>query len=189
MFAATKEASECLTIAQHSVCCSQEFFASRWWPVRSAGGEFRRRSPAAEGRRSAVWIGGWIGLLPARRAASWQGGSFVARVGGATSILGRLRLPGRQRFGAPVRGSDSQTTSGSRSDRRSRPGFAADVVAFRERGWSQGTLACGRVPGGERDPTPCQAAASSHLSRHHRSGPDRRPHARRATVVVFQRTL
>jgi len=28
MFAATKEASECLTIAQHSVCCSQEFFAS-----------------------------------------------------------------------------------------------------------------------------------------------------------------
>jgi hypothetical protein len=28
MFAATKEASECLTIAQHSVCCSQEVFAS-----------------------------------------------------------------------------------------------------------------------------------------------------------------
>jgi hypothetical protein len=28
MFAATKEASECLKIAQHSVCCSQEFFAS-----------------------------------------------------------------------------------------------------------------------------------------------------------------
>ncbi len=28
MFAATKEASECLTIAQQSVCCSQEFFAS-----------------------------------------------------------------------------------------------------------------------------------------------------------------
>ncbi len=28
MFAVTKEASECLTIAQHSVCCSQEFFAS-----------------------------------------------------------------------------------------------------------------------------------------------------------------
>jgi hypothetical protein len=28
MFAATKEASECLTITQHSVCCSQEFFAS-----------------------------------------------------------------------------------------------------------------------------------------------------------------
>ena len=27
MFAVTKEASECLTIAQHSVCCSQEFFA------------------------------------------------------------------------------------------------------------------------------------------------------------------
>jgi hypothetical protein len=29
MFAATKEASECLKIAQHSVCCSQEFFASQ----------------------------------------------------------------------------------------------------------------------------------------------------------------
>jgi hypothetical protein len=28
MFAVTKEASECLTIAQHSVCCSQEFLAS-----------------------------------------------------------------------------------------------------------------------------------------------------------------
>jgi hypothetical protein len=28
MFAATKEASECLKIAQHSVCCSQEFFVS-----------------------------------------------------------------------------------------------------------------------------------------------------------------
>jgi hypothetical protein len=28
MFAVTKEASECLTIAQHSVCCSREFFAS-----------------------------------------------------------------------------------------------------------------------------------------------------------------
>jgi hypothetical protein len=28
MFAVTKEASECLKIAQHSVCCSQEFFAS-----------------------------------------------------------------------------------------------------------------------------------------------------------------
>src|SRR5207302_8438436 len=25
------EASSCLTIAQHSVCCSQEFFASLWW--------------------------------------------------------------------------------------------------------------------------------------------------------------
>jgi tetratricopeptide (TPR) repeat protein len=32
MFAATKEASECLKIAQHSVCCSQEFFASLWLP-------------------------------------------------------------------------------------------------------------------------------------------------------------
>src|SRR2546425_8189418 len=32
MFAVTKEASECLTIAQHSVCCSQEFFASRSLP-------------------------------------------------------------------------------------------------------------------------------------------------------------
>src|ERR1700681_2724610 len=31
MFAATKEASECLTIAQHSVCCSREFFASLSW--------------------------------------------------------------------------------------------------------------------------------------------------------------
>jgi hypothetical protein len=28
MFAATKEASECLKITQHSVCCSQRFFAS-----------------------------------------------------------------------------------------------------------------------------------------------------------------
>jgi hypothetical protein len=28
MFAVTKEASECLTIAQHSVCCSREFFAN-----------------------------------------------------------------------------------------------------------------------------------------------------------------
>jgi hypothetical protein len=33
MFAATKEASECLTIAQHSVCCSREFFASLSWPI------------------------------------------------------------------------------------------------------------------------------------------------------------
>src|SRR5260370_29222994 len=32
MFAATKEASECLKIAQHSGCCSQEFFASLPWP-------------------------------------------------------------------------------------------------------------------------------------------------------------
>jgi Transposase DDE domain group 1 len=31
MFAATKEASECLKIAQHSVCCSQEFFVSPLW--------------------------------------------------------------------------------------------------------------------------------------------------------------
>ena len=79
--------------------------------------------------------------------------------------------------------------AGPRSDRRSRPGFAADVVAFRERSWGQGTLSRGRVPGRERDPTPRQAAASSHLSRHHRSGPDRRSHARRAAVVVLQRTL
>src|ERR1035438_7841920 len=28
MFAVTKEASECLTIAQHSVCCSRECLAS-----------------------------------------------------------------------------------------------------------------------------------------------------------------
>src|ERR1700684_402069 len=28
MFAATKGASECLKITQHSVCCSQRFFAS-----------------------------------------------------------------------------------------------------------------------------------------------------------------
>jgi len=32
VFEAANEASECLTIAQHSVCCSQEFFASPWWP-------------------------------------------------------------------------------------------------------------------------------------------------------------
>src|SRR6516225_3825270 len=30
MFEAHSEASSCLTIAQHSVGCSQEFFASRW---------------------------------------------------------------------------------------------------------------------------------------------------------------
>jgi hypothetical protein len=28
VFAVTKEASECLKIAQHSVCCSREFLAS-----------------------------------------------------------------------------------------------------------------------------------------------------------------
>jgi hypothetical protein len=28
VFEAANEASECLTIAQHSVCCSQEFFTS-----------------------------------------------------------------------------------------------------------------------------------------------------------------
>src|ERR1700727_826608 len=32
MFAVTKEASECLKIAQHSVYCSQEFFASQSLP-------------------------------------------------------------------------------------------------------------------------------------------------------------
>jgi RNA-directed DNA polymerase len=37
MFAATKEASECLKIAQHSVCCSQEFFTSRSWPSLISG--------------------------------------------------------------------------------------------------------------------------------------------------------
>src|ERR1700692_4875893 len=37
MFAATKEASECLTIAQHSVCCSREFFASLSWPSSISG--------------------------------------------------------------------------------------------------------------------------------------------------------
>ncbi len=82
-----------------------------------------------------------------------------------------------------------QTTSGSRSDRGSEPGFAADVVAFRERSWGKGTLSFGRVHGRECDPASRQAAASSHLSRYHRSGPDRRSHARRAAVVVLQRTL
>src|SRR6266481_2064685 len=62
-----------------------------------------------------------LAACPSRRAASRQGRSFVARVGGATSVLDRLRLPGRERFGPSVRGSDSQTTSGSRSDRGSRP--------------------------------------------------------------------
>ena len=50
-------------------------------------------------------------------------------------------------------------------------------------------LSFGRVHGRECDPASRQAAASSHLSRHHRSGPDRRSHARRAAVVVLQRTL
>ncbi len=50
--------------------------------------------------------------------------------------------------------------------------FAADLVAFRERGWGQGTLSFGPVPGGECDPAPRQAAAPSRLSRHHRSGSD-----------------
>ena len=49
MFAATKEASECLKIAQHSVCCSRNFSQACRGAVRSARGEFRRRSPAAEG--------------------------------------------------------------------------------------------------------------------------------------------
>ena len=115
-------------------------------------GEFRRRSPAAEGRRSALWVSGWTELLPSRRAASRQGGSFVTRVGGAARVLDRLRLPGRQRLGSPVRGSDSQTASGARSHRGSRPGFAADAIPFRERGWGQGTLSLGRVSGRECDP-------------------------------------
>src|SRR5439155_23189920 len=102
--------------------------------------------------------GGWAGRLPSRRAASRQGRSFVARVGGATSVLDRLRLPGRERFGPSVRGSDSQTTSGSRSDRGSRPSFAVDVIAFRERSWGKGTLSFGRVPGRECDPASRQAA-------------------------------
>src|SRR5450755_3897293 len=158
-------------------------------PVRSARGEFRRRSSAAEGRRLALWIGGWAGLLPARRAAGRQGRSFVTRVGGATRVLARLRLPGRQRLGSPVRGSDSQTASGPRSDRGSRPGFAADAIPFRERGWGKGTLSFGRVSGRKRDPAPRQAASPSRLSRHHRFGSYRRSHARRATIVVLQRTL
>src|ERR1700689_2273818 len=44
MFAATKEASECLKIAQHSVCCSQEFFASLLWPISIS----ERAVPTAE---------------------------------------------------------------------------------------------------------------------------------------------
>src|SRR5205823_8228749 len=56
-------------------------------------------------------------------------------------------LPGCQRFSPLIRGSNSQTACGSRSDRRSRPGFAADVVAFRERSRAKRTLSCGRVSG------------------------------------------
>src|SRR5207253_772262 len=93
------------------------------------------------------------------------------------------------RLGSLVRRPDSQIAFGSRSDGRSRSGFAADVVAFRERSWGKGTLSSGRVPGRECDPASRQAAAPSRLSRHHRSGPNRRSHARRAAVVVFQRTL
>ena len=55
--------------------------------------------------------------------------------------------------------------------------------------FGSGTLSFGRVDRRECDPASRQAAASSHLSRHHRSGPDRRSHARRAAVVVLQRTL
>src|SRR6266496_6477751 len=50
-----------------------------------------------------------------------------------------------------------------------RPGFAADVVAFRERSRGKRTLSRGRVSGRERDPAPRPAAAPSRLSRHHRS--------------------
>src|SRR5208337_3146964 len=158
-------------------------------PVRSARGQFRRRSSAAEGRRPALWIGGRTGLLPARRAASRQGGSFVARAGGAAGVLDRLRLPRRQRLGPPVRGSDAQAAARSRSGRGPRSGFATDAVAFRERGWGQGTLSAGRGSGGQRNPAPRRAAAPSRLSGHYRSGSDRRSHARRATAIVLQRTL
>src|SRR5437667_5899982 len=45
MFAATKEASECLTIAQRSVCCFQEFFASLSWPSSISARGVRTAEP------------------------------------------------------------------------------------------------------------------------------------------------
>jgi hypothetical protein len=36
---------------------------------------------------SSLWIGGWTSFVPSRRAPSRQGGSLVARVGGAASVL------------------------------------------------------------------------------------------------------
>jgi hypothetical protein len=60
--------------------------------LRSVAGQFRWRSHFAEGCRPPLQIDWWSGRMPGRQAGSWRGGSFLARVAGATGVLDRLRF-------------------------------------------------------------------------------------------------
>ena len=156
MFAGTKEASEDST--RQRMC----FPGSFGKPVLA---QFDQREGSSGGGalllKAADRRYGLVAGLASRLREQQQGASFLARVGGATGVLDRLRPPGRQRFGPLVRGSDSQTTPGSRSGRGLRPGLAADVVAFREPSGDQRTLSLGRVPGGQRNPAARRATEPS----------------------------
>jgi hypothetical protein len=96
LFAVTKEASECLTIAQHSVCCSQEFFASLSLPSSIS----ERGVPTAEpcwGRMPPSALRTSRRRLPPLRAVALRPVTVL-------EVLRRVRTPTRGNERRPVGG-------------------------------------------------------------------------------------
>ena len=105
-------------------------------PVRLARGEFRRRRSAAEGRH--------YGLV-ARLSSCLRDDRQAGKVDHSLRELVAQRVfaiacgyPDANDSARLPEDPIHKPTSGSRSDRGSRSGFAADVVAFRERSWAGG---------------------------------------------------
>ena len=123
-----------------------------------------------------------------RRQARAGEDSAHARGAGRTADLRyRVRSSRRQRRGPLGGGPHPQAAARARPGGRRAPGVAADDLAVRERR-PRRALPNGAGVGGERDRA-ASAPPASAVADHHRSGPDRRPDAWRATAHVLQRAL
>ena len=156
-------------------------------PVRPGAGEFRRRGGPAQGGRARVRPVQGAGRVSDRPP---RAGEDPAHAGGPDRPAGRHRprASGLQRCGPSRRRPDPQAAARQGPAGGRVAGFAADAVAVREHGRPRRALphgvGVGRAGRRAASPPPRRAGAAHH----DRSGPDRRPDARRAAHPV-QRVL
>jgi len=163
---------------------SQAFGAA----VRSAAGQFRRRSPAAKGRRPPLWIDRLSGRMSARRAAGGQGRSFLEELLAQRVFSIACGYPDANdaaRLAAdPIHKMLLDRDPGAGRDLASQPTLSRFENAI-------GVKELYRL--GEALAPACSSAmrtlARSCAPRHPRSGSDRRSHSRGAAAVVLQPSL
>ena len=186
----TTEALACRSRRYHRLFCSRSWLTSPSWP-RSTGSR-RVRMAGAVLLKAAERVYGLVkafaGCLVDKRAPEKIRHTLEELVG--QRVFGiAVRASRRERWRPPRRRPDPQAAARPGPGDGRAPGVAADGLEVRERRGSQRAL-----PDGARVGRPCHRAASPPPGRpgavhHDRSGPDRRPDARRATAQLLQRAL